>query len=342
MKSALMILLLLATAAWAQNQGEPRVGYTAGGGDQLQGCLASQAGGYVLSQPNLHRQYRVQGDDAQLKQNVGHQVQLTGHMQSGAASVFHADNVQQLASSCNNRAPQSGAEAMGGKEGNAGDAVPVTTTASVGRPTPGMETEAGEAQKPGGNAQASTAPPQNNEKEGAPKPAEQIGQDRASAERISQAAHQTEVGGYHSGNYGINGNAPDYSQAKGQPAATQENNAPGSAKKTGEAMKGQEANDGFKSKPGVATQAESAQRTTLTGCLHGSENGHEFTLATDDGQQVRLQAPREDLKAHLNHKVRVVGKNTESESPNAMAGKAGAAKAFHVEQVTDLSGACSQ
>ena len=351
MKSVLIttIMLLAASVALAQTQSapgetgaEPKVGYSAGGGGQLQGCLTGSAGHFMLEQQNLRRTYRVEGDESQLKQNVNKQVQLSGHLQPGQTPVFKADKVQTLASSCNYQDP--GTQAVGGKQGNNGTATPVTSTATTGQTTPGVQTATGEAQNPSskapspGKSTASSGAKQDRaqtqtQAEGAPTPPEQIGQDRASAERISKAAHRGELGGYPAGNYGLNGNAPNYSQAQGQPPATQENNAPHSAKMTTQAMKGQGSEGGMR--PGKKPQPA----TTLEGCLQGDPNGHDFTLKTNSGETVRLDATREKLKDHVNHKVQVAGQSETPGQGQVVAGKH-ASKLFHVEGVNDLAPTC--
>ena len=332
----------LGSVANNSNATEPQTGYTAGGDNGLQGCLSGGPGNYMLSQPALRRHYQVEGNDSQLQAQVGHTVRLTGHLQPGESPVFQADGVQQLAASCNyqtNESPQ----ATSGKTGNSQDEVPVTTTASAGTPTPGYQTQAGQAQQPGSatglNAGGATPPPDNTEKNGAPVPNEQIGQDRASAERISNAAHMGEVGGYESGNYGLNGNAPNYSQAKGQPPASQsgqENNAPGSATVNTQNQKGQGSEGGM-----APNRDAKPNRTTLTGCLKGSKNGHEFTLATKDGRHVSLQSTQEDLKNHLNHTVQIIGEQGNfSPQHSGIAGRNGGGM-FLVDGVNDLAPTCS-
>lgn len=332
---------MLGTVANGNSGAAPRVGYTAGQENGLQGCLSGGPGNYMLSQAHLRRQYKVEGDQGKLQPQVGHLVQLTGNLQPGEAPVFKADDVRQLAASCNYQSNES-PQATAGKTGNSGDQVPVSSTASAGSVTPGVQTQAGETQNPKDQAALNPGgakPPHNDtEKNGAPTPNEQIGQDRASAERISKAAHKGEVGGYQSGNYGLNGNAPDYSPAKGRPPATQsaaQGNAPGSAAENTQNQKGQGSEGGM-----AANRDQKPDRTTLTGCLEGSKNGHEFTLRTEDGRRVRLQSNREDLKDHLNHTVQIVGEQGGSSAQHkAVAGHNGEQR-FTVDGINDLAPAC--
>ncbi|HEU5450907.1 MAG TPA: DUF5818 domain-containing protein [Terriglobales bacterium] len=330
----------LGSVANSNSGAAPQVGYTAGGDNGLQGCLSGGPGNYMLSQPNLRRQYKVEGDQSKLQPQVGHTVQLTGNLQPGEAPVFKADNVQQLAASCNYRSNES-PQATGGKTGSAGDRVPVSSTASAGTVTPGYQTQAGEAQNPQDkaalNAGGANPPQHNTEKNGAPTPNEQIGEDRASAARMANAAHKGEIGGYESGNYGLNGNAPDYSQAKGQPPATQsaQNNAPGSAAENTQNQKGQGSEGGM-----AANRDQKPNRTTLTGCLEGTKNGHQFTLRTEDGRSIRLQGTRDELKDHLNHTVQVVGEQGGSSPQHrAVAGHNGE-QGFTVDGINDLAPTC--
>ena len=332
---------MLGSVGEGQSGTEPKVGYSPSVGNALEGCLSGGPGNFMLSQPKLSRRYKVEGDSNQLQQQVGREVQLTGYLQPGAGSVFHADNVQRLAAACNYQSGQM-PEAVGGKQGSTGDNVPVTSTGSVGATTPGYQTQAGEAQQPGAaaglNAGGATPPHQNTEKQGAPIPNEQIGQDRASAERIDNAAHMGEVGGYRSGNYGLNGNAPNYSQAQGAPPATQSgsaNNAPGSAADSTQDQKGQGSEGGM-----APTHDQKPNRATLTGCLEGKKGGHEFTLATQDGRRIRLHATREDFKDHLNHLVQVVGEmGPTSQKHKAVAGRGGN-EVFTVDGINDLAPTC--
>lgn len=86
-KTLLLVLTLLASAAWMQAQTSP-AGQAASGqssaGQTVEGCLQGSNGTFTLTDAS-GTAYQLQGDASKLTEHVGHQVEITGSS-SGAAS----------------------------------------------------------------------------------------------------------------------------------------------------------------------------------------------------------------------------------------------------------------
>lgn len=87
-KKLMLLLVLLVSAAWLQAQAYPQSSPTQSTGDAsgnmtVQGCLSGSDGNYTLTADN-GTAYKLTGNTAELKDHVGHEVQITGA--TGAAS----------------------------------------------------------------------------------------------------------------------------------------------------------------------------------------------------------------------------------------------------------------
>ena len=186
MKRAVIPLLLFVFAgvcAWAQNT-------------RLDGCLAAQNGQYVLRQGQQTR-YVLRGPVDQLRSRVGQLVHVEGQAFPGANHIgqVNVTKIFTVQSTCMLMpAPGSSATAVVGKSGNEQAAVPVTTTGSVGKTTPGYQTEAGMAQELGKRRLPSTAASHPAaQRPGAPPDWEETGQNPHSADVMAEAAARAEV-----------------------------------------------------------------------------------------------------------------------------------------------------
>jgi hypothetical protein len=92
-KPLLLSLLLLLSAMWLQAQASSS-SQTAGdtGGTTVQGCLSGASGNYTLTADN-GTTYTLAGNTTELKDHVGHEVQITGKTSSpGLASGSSASS----------------------------------------------------------------------------------------------------------------------------------------------------------------------------------------------------------------------------------------------------------
>jgi hypothetical protein len=85
-KNLLLSLLLLASALWLQAQTYPQSS-TAGdtGGTTVQGCLSGSSGSYTLTADD-GATYTLTGNTTELKDHVGHEIQVTGKTSGSSAS----------------------------------------------------------------------------------------------------------------------------------------------------------------------------------------------------------------------------------------------------------------
>ena len=310
---------------------EPQVGYAGENmqsGTSLEGCLSrGGSDNFVLSEPAWDRHYPVQGNNAALSQNVGRWVRLQGVLKPqpgnpSAAPTFEASGVQMLRASCTEQsAPGESPMSAGGKTGNRGDAIPESSTATAGTPTPAWQSDAGRAQQPGKHTIPDSTAPQNQAKYGAPPNWEQVGQGRQTADNHSAKVEQTEVGSSY-GTLGVQGNRPAYDN-------TQQGKYP-----NGE-------NTGLRKMPANEAKynrAPNEGEQTVSGCL--KKSGDRYLLhELNNGGTLRLAATADQLDPHVNHLVEISGGHT----PRGTQGQIGAkesADEFRVHGIRDLAATC--
>jgi hypothetical protein len=91
-KTLMLSLVLLTSAAWLQAQAYPQSSPTQTPGEKsghmtVEGCLQGADGNYTLTAEN-GTIYQLTGNTAELKEHVGHEVQITGKSSgSNAAST---------------------------------------------------------------------------------------------------------------------------------------------------------------------------------------------------------------------------------------------------------------
>lgn len=90
-KTLMILLVLLVSAAWVQAQAYPQAEPTqstagAAGHMTVQGCLSGSEGNYTLTADN-GTTYQLTGNTAELKDHVGHEVQITGKTASSSSSA---------------------------------------------------------------------------------------------------------------------------------------------------------------------------------------------------------------------------------------------------------------
>jgi hypothetical protein len=94
-----LLLTLLASAAWVQAQAYPQSepaqsAGAAAGYMTVQGCLSGSDGNYTLTADN-GTTYQLTGNTAELKDHVGHEVQITGKTSSSSAASSSTAATQQ-------------------------------------------------------------------------------------------------------------------------------------------------------------------------------------------------------------------------------------------------------
>jgi len=188
-----------------QTATEPDMGYAAQSQthNTFTGCLSGGADDLLLTQQGEHRTYRLQGNTAGLKTEIGMLARVTGRLEPGTgpslsgatqpAPVVQVEQAQNLGEPCHYLAPPGYAPTpVTGGTGVEGEAENVSSTASEGVVTPGIETQAGRAQQAGretGLTAGGVPQPQNQTAaQGAPPTAEQTAQNPAAAERMAAAA----------------------------------------------------------------------------------------------------------------------------------------------------------
>src|SRR5215471_10521404 len=99
-KTLTLALVLLASSAWLHAQTYPQAVPTQSASDSaghmtVEGCLAGADGSYTLTATD-GTIYQLTGNTAELKDHVGHEVQITGKTSgSSAASTASAGTAQQ-------------------------------------------------------------------------------------------------------------------------------------------------------------------------------------------------------------------------------------------------------
>ena len=98
-KTLMLLLVLLVSAAWMQAQATPQSEPTqstaepsgTAGHMMVEGCLSGSDGNYTLTADN-GTMYQLTGNTAELKDHVGHEVQITGKT-SGSASASSSSSM---------------------------------------------------------------------------------------------------------------------------------------------------------------------------------------------------------------------------------------------------------
>ena len=98
-KTLVLLLVLLVSCAWVQAQAYPQAEPTqstakASGHMTVEGCLSGSEGNYTLTADN-GTTYQLTGNTAELKDHVGHEVQITGKTSSSSAASSSTSAAQQ-------------------------------------------------------------------------------------------------------------------------------------------------------------------------------------------------------------------------------------------------------
>ena len=97
-KTLMLLLMLLVSVAWVQAQAypqsEPTQSTAAAGHMTVEGCLSGSDGNYKLTLDN-GTTYQLTGNTAELKDHVGHEVQITGKTASSSMAGSSAGASQQ-------------------------------------------------------------------------------------------------------------------------------------------------------------------------------------------------------------------------------------------------------
>lgn len=131
LRTMLLALTLLASAAWVQAQSQyPQTNPTGtsaastSGQTTVQGCLQESNGNYTLTS-DTGTSYQLSGDTSKLSKHVGHEVEITGATSSGSSAAappssgtnpsaststgtsgtsqtLNVDNVKHISKSCKN------------------------------------------------------------------------------------------------------------------------------------------------------------------------------------------------------------------------------------------------
>lgn len=304
--------------------------------NQLVGCLSQQGPNLVLMQPRQRRWYRLRGNEAQLKNDVGKMVKVSGRLVLGQTSAFDVRQVQVVQDKCELEATRSALPATG-KTGQSGTAETVTSTGSVEQTTPGVQTERGVAQNPAKGGHGTTAPPSPTASQAAPPNPNVENPDEA--RRIANAAQQSELSS--STQLGVNAQ-PNYSnannpQANAQAVANTAQQERGQASASDQVFKG-----GEKQAPAgqTAQNSQNAQpgKEIISGCL--TQDGKQFWLSQQGSGRLRLEGDASKLQDHVNHMVQLVGDKTGTYGPAV--GTSGNFEGFRVQAVQDVAPTCQK
>lgn len=167
-------------------------------GTSLEGCLVRAKTGYVLRQSAQQNIYPLVGSRSAFQANLGKYVRLTGvleprHDAPEAPPTLKVTGVQTLRESC--EPVDSSPTAVTGKAGNEGDAESASSTASVGVPTPPVETQSGRAQNPAESPLPGAKSANSHPEYGAPPNWEQVGQERSNDNARSAKVQEAESNG---------------------------------------------------------------------------------------------------------------------------------------------------
>ena len=179
---------------------------------KIRGCLTISNGSYSVYDSDDSNTYLLQGDTAKLKHLGGKEIEASGD-DTPVKAGFHRLNLTEYKPTGDCKAALNSLVRPGdrnkpgeqpvpitGKTGIVADAVPVTTTASVGQTTPPAEVDKSKIQSP------------RPAKPGAPPVAEQTMQNPSAADRYAVAAERAEIGAGN-GTLGVTGTAGEATQA---------------------------------------------------------------------------------------------------------------------------------
>lgn len=303
--------------------------------NELVGCVSQQGSKFVLMQPRERRWYELRGNQAQLQNNVGKIVKVTGRLILGQLSAFNVRQVNTIQDKCEYEASHTPLPATG-KTGVKGKAETVTSTATVEQVTPGVQTQRGISQNPGKgghnparvtHSTASQAAPPNPNVQN-PDEAQRI----ANAAQQAELSNQAELGVTAQPNYSNANNPQSNAQAVANTAQQERGQASGSDQvfKSGEkqAPVGQNAQ----------ANRNSVGAQILTGCLSQEATG--FWLAEQGASRVRLTGDEAKLKEHLNHTVQVVAKQPEGQATSL--GASDGESAMYVQAIQDVAPTCQK
>lgn len=177
----------------------------------LAGCLTGQSGNYTLGAVPGGNTYRLTGNLSALNGHQQQLIRLSGRQLAAATGAqlgtFEVQGIQVLANSCTAPLPnRKSPEAVTGKTGVKGTAIPETDTSTAGRVTPGYQTPAGQAQTPGAHRGTEPNPP-GKQAPLAPPQWGQVGQNQGTADRSAAAAERAEEEPHHT--LGVNA-TPSY------------------------------------------------------------------------------------------------------------------------------------
>jgi plastocyanin len=196
------------------------VAQTSPGLKQIEGCLASERGQYVLVQDNPRRMIALRGNERTLGNHVGQLVVLKGHPSGGQTESnlkeYWVNETISKASRCPE--PISGALPaipVGGESGGHEVSTATTTSSTVMKTTPGYETESGYRQAPGSTTFPRTAPPPSAGPPAAPPDMAMPNQTADTAELGAEAAARAEYGPH---TLGVGNNMPQQNGPEGDQA----------------------------------------------------------------------------------------------------------------------------
>lgn len=301
--------------------------------NELVGCVINNGNQLALYQEELRRTYQLRGNDAAARDHVGHLVQITGRLVVGTPAAFEVQQVQEIQPKCN-YAQTSLWEPATGKTGAEGKALNVTSTSTVGQPTPGVETEAGLQQNPSMKSGTFNRVTIRNgaiihtASEGAPPdPREENPQE---AERIANSATRSELNNQQQ--LGVNAQ-PNYT-AEANPQQTQQFTANEAQQERGQAAGSAQVLRGG-AQGANATLAgqgqESGSAPVFIGCIEQHDN-QTVLVESNSGEMFRIDAQGRDLGQFLHHQVRIAGNLTGTYGPAI--GTSGNSATVHVESIT--------
>lgn len=307
--------------------------------NELVGCISGSGQNLTLTQNELRRTYQLKGNTAQLQNNVGKLVKVTGRLDLGQQSAFNVQQVTTLADKC--QYEQTGAASPAtGKTGEEGTQFNVTTTRNPRESTPGVETQHGVQQNPsikerpqkyGAN---SGGGPQMTASQGAPVPPNANPDNPDNAQKIANAAQQAELSNSQAV-LGVNAQ-PNYSNSQ-NPQANAQAVANTAQQDRGQTAAGDATNPkGGAQQPGQNAQAQGTA-PVFTGCL--TQSGKDFWLAEkSSNERFKIAGDTSKLKDHVNHMVQIIGNKTGTFGPAV--GASGDTQTIQLQAVQDTAPTC--
>ncbi|MGH9642358.1 MAG: hypothetical protein ACRD3Q_08015 [Terriglobales bacterium] len=322
----------------------PRVGVSASfnpNQNELVGCVVTEGKNLYLDQEEVRRSYQLRGNSGQLQANVGQLVQVTGRLVVGTPPAFEVQQVQVIQPKCN-YAQTSFVRPVTGGTGTEGTAFNVSSTASLGQPTPGVETEPGVKQNPSMaegvanfGANRNTRPTYSESQGAPPDPRMENPQE---AERIANSATRSELN--NSSQLGVNAQ-PNYA-GESNPQQTQQFTANEAQQQRGQATGStQVLRGGGQNANTSATANEEAgpgNSPVFTGCIE-QRNNKLVLVESATNQMFEVDAQGRNVGSFVNQQVRIVGNYTGIYGPAI--GTAGNSAVVHVESINAAPGSCT-